>query len=425
MSGTETQLSVAIIDCGIDLQKLYNGERHGYNAVWVAVSDLSFESIVDCDIVIIPAGSDGTLLAAKSEHLRRYLRHGGWLFSFDGVADGVLDGVRWRHTPTNYKEQQFYVAKNDYSSLLESVELDGLLSKDGVKGWWCEGELVGDRLIPLIVDTEDRIIAGVVEYGFNGGRLVATAAARLPLFSNEPSLSPNVLFQNLLRSRTNHPNIAFERDAEKHLYLHAGNFAHRSFLASDEFGPDFTGIHWTCLDEEVACSMDSIWIPWESNAESLRRLWPMLEEAVSSGTTLVIEDLRGSWLPGVCWHARSVDSSWWREKRKLDLQIEPELTKLFPGASERTFFWHYHGVFDGTDSGTSLLKTSDGMNVLSLLEKPQWKGRILVSTLDATFEYGVGKIKETRDYIRALLRFIEEGPRDVLLTGESPADASS
>ena len=86
MSEIEKPLRVAIIDCGIDLQKLYNGARHGYMAIWVAVADLSFNAIEDCDIVIIPAGSDSTLLATKLEHLQRYLRHGGWLFSFDGVA---------------------------------------------------------------------------------------------------------------------------------------------------------------------------------------------------------------------------------------------------------------------------------------------------------------------------------------------------
>ena len=220
-------------------------------------------------------------------------------------------------------------------------------------------------------------------------------------------LAANVFFRNLLKSRSDSIKFRPDRIQEKHLYLHAGNFAHRSFLASNEFGGRFSGIHWTCLDGDLACSADSIWIPWESNATSLQRLWPTFQQAVSSGTTLIIEDLRGSWLPGVCWHPRPVDSNWWREERRLDLVTESRLSEVFPGVSERAFFWHYHGVFDGPESGTPLLKTSEGMSVLSLLQKSEWKGQMLVSTLDATFEYGVGRIKETRDYINAVLTFAD------------------
>jgi hypothetical protein len=99
-----------------------------------------------------------------------------------------------------------------------------------------------------------------------------------------------------------------------------------------------------------------------------------------------------------------VDSSWWREKRTLDLIAEPTTGRVFPNLPTRAFFWHYHGVFDGPADGISLLKTGDGKNVLAVCERTAHRrGRILISTLDATFEYGVGKIRETGDYIRAVL----------------------
>jgi hypothetical protein len=118
-------------------------------------------------------------------------------------------------------------------------------------------------------------------------------------------------------------------------------------MNSIEFGKRFTGVHWRDLTDSVLASASSIWVPWESNATALVHVQPMLEVAVANGATLVVEDLRGSWLPGVNWHARPVDSSWWREERKLDLVAESQLFEIFRGVPERAFSWHYHGVFDG------------------------------------------------------------------------------
>jgi hypothetical protein len=407
MSNDRERLRVAIIDCGIDLHKLYSGDRHGYEAVWVPVEDFSLTAVEHCDIVVIPAGSDNTLLGRSSDDFRKYLLHGGWIFSFDGLANGVLDDVQWLHTPTDYKRQQFSIPDSTYKQLLEAVDLEGLTTKDGVKGWWCEGELVGNRLTPIVLDEKGRIIIAVAEYEPKGGRLIATAAGRLPLFSSNESLAPNVLFKNLLISRAEQKHNIGKSLLVSHVYIHSGNFAHRSFLLSNEFGDRFTGVHWSGFDEITASCAASIWIPWESNIRAVQDRWPILERAVANGSTLVIEDLRGNWLPGVTWYARPVDSSWWREKRVLDLTPQPFLLDVFCGVTEQVFFWHYHGAFDGPQSGKPLLTTSEGKLVLSLLKKPEWKGQILLSTLDATFEFGVGKITETRNYIVAVLRFIE------------------
>lgn len=417
-------LRVAIVDCGIDLHTLYNGERHGYHAVWVPVSDLTFDAVEDCDIVIIPAGSDSTLLTAKADHLRRYLNEGGWVFSFDGLGDGVFDGIHWRHTETDYKHQKFTVTNSDFHHLLNSVNLDGLETKDGVRGWWCEGELRGDELQPILVDQQSRTIVAAVVFKPNDGLLIVTAAARLPLFSSNTSLAANVFFKNLLDCRKSRLRSKRESVTQKHFYLHSGNFAQRSFMNSIEFGQRFTGVHWRDLTDSVLARVSSIWIPWESNVVALVQVHPMLEVAVANGATLVVEDLRGSWLPGVNWHARPVDSSWWRENRKLDLIAENRLFELFRDVPERAFSWHYHGVFDGPQSGLPLLKTSEGKLVLSLLQKPEWKGQVLVSTLDATFEFGVGKIKETRDYIKAVLRFVEASSLTVGTSTRCQSDAT-
>src|SRR5690606_23867508 len=149
----------------------------------------------------------------------------------------------------------------------------------------------------------------------------------------------------------------------------------------------------SCLDDQILDQAASIWIPWETNTRALKERWPLIEMAVNAGALLVVEDLRGDWLPGVTWYARPVDSSWWRENRKLDLIAEAAAEQVFPDMPVRSFFWHYHGVFDGPADGVALLKTSDGKHVLSFCGPTAVRrGRILFSTLDATFEYGVGKI---------------------------------
>lgn len=82
------KLRVGIIDSGIDLQKLYHGERHGYEAVWVPVEGLSFAALSGCDLVIVPTGTDNTWLSAKSDCLRHFLNRGGWVYCFDGRRTG-------------------------------------------------------------------------------------------------------------------------------------------------------------------------------------------------------------------------------------------------------------------------------------------------------------------------------------------------
>jgi hypothetical protein len=148
----------------------------------------------------------------------------------------------------------------------------------------------------------------------------------------------------------------------------------------------------------------SIWLPWESNIRGLKRVWPQLEAAVIEGATLVVEDLRDSWLPGTVWEQRPVDSSWWREGRSLDLVIRPQARSMFPDLDDRAFAWHYHGVFDGPEDATPVLRTADQKNVLAYCgPSARRRGSILASTLDATFEYGVGKIPETAKYIDGVL----------------------
>lgn len=395
-------MRVGIIDSGIDLKKLYSGERHGYEAVWVRVEQLTYSAIASCDLVIIPAGSDNALIAAQRNCLREFMRRGGWIFSFDGIEDGIFDGLSWIHTPSDYRSQSFHIPNSDYTFILEGVPLEGLACKDGVRGWWCEGEFVGDEFAPLLVDHTGRVVALLQPPRHGSGGLVATAAGRLPLFSDSPSLASNIFFSNLLsyvRTRRSEHTAPVTN-----VFVHSGNWAHRSFLSSEEFGAKFSGIHWTCLDDRILDGASSIWIPWESNTRVLKDRWPILERAVNRGATLVVEDLRDNWLPGVIWHARPVDSNWWREDRKLDLTVEPMAAQVFPNLSSRAFLWHYHGVFDGPYEGIPLLKTTDGKNVLSICEPcSERQGQLLISTLDATFEFGAGKIRETADYIHAVI----------------------
>jgi len=394
-------MKVAIVDGGIDLLALYRGDRHGYEDIWIKTEELTYESISNCDLLIIPAGSDNTLLSTRRDCIRFFLEEGGWVFSFDGLSAAIFDDLGWIHSPTNYRSQSFEIHFSQYSFLLEGVPLESLIVKDGVKGWWCEGELTGCGVSPLLMDQEGRVIAGFQSYG-ESGLLFATAVGRLPIFSANASLGPNILFSNLLSYRKSSPRKTSY--LPKNLLIHSGNWAHRSFLASERFKKSFIGVHWSVLDDAMIVNASSIWIPWESNVDGLKCILPILERAIENGVSLVIEDLRGGWFPGITWHPRPVDSSWWRENRNLDLVVQPIAQTVFHSLPNRSFFWHYHGVFDHSVDGKSMLTTSSGHDVLCLFEpNEKRRGRIFASTLDAVFEFGAGKIKETADYIEALL----------------------
>ena len=180
-------MRVAIIDSGIDLRKLYSGDRHGYDAVWINVEGIEFSAIHDCEVVIVPAGSDSSLLYPRRDCLASFVRRGGWLLCFDGPAIGIFDELSWLHTRTDYKSQTFRVPETNYSHLLEGVPLEGLECKEGVRGWWCEGELQSERHVPLLVDNAGRVIASVLPNQHRSGGIIATAVGRLPIFSQNSS----------------------------------------------------------------------------------------------------------------------------------------------------------------------------------------------------------------------------------------------
>jgi hypothetical protein len=201
-------------------------------------------------------------------------------------------------------------------------------------------------------------------------------------------------------------------------------------LQSDRFRAAFSGIHWSCLDEQALANACSVWIPWESNTSALRGRCPLLEKAVSQGVSLVIEDMRDDWLPGIRWQSRPVDSSWWREGRELDLEVLPQATRLFPDLPGRAYQWHYHGVLDCPADAAPLLTTRDGKVVLAVCEAVDSRAGVkLIGTLDATFEYGAGKIRETAPYITGLLDFLSNRrgvrPRPELAAGGARTEAAA
>lgn len=399
-------MRVAIIDSGIDLLNLYSGDRHGYEAVWVKVESFCYSDIDTCDVLVVPAGSDSTLLYPIRDYLSSFIRRGGWLLCFDGPATGLFDEIDWVHTRANHKSQSFHVPPSVYSHLLDGVAIEGLECKDGVRGWWCEGELNCKTQVPVLVDDRGRVVASVVPSKFGTGGIFATAAGRLPIFSKAPNRASNIFFANLLRFCDSQRDPKRERPTS-HIYIHSGNWAHRSFLRSSQYSHLFEGFHWNCLNRDLLERADSIWIPWESNIRGVKRIWPLLQAAVANGAVLVIEDLRENWLPGFSWEQRPVDSSWWREGRSLDLEILPTARAMFPTLTDSAYAWHYHGVFDCPRNATALLLTADKKTVLAhYCPVEDSGGSILVSTLDATFEYGVGKIPETSHYIDGVLDFI-------------------
>jgi len=268
-------MRVAIIDSGIDLTKLYSSGRHEYDAVWVNVEDISYSSIDDCDVVIVPAGSDSSLLYPRRDCLASFIRRGGWLLCFDGPATGVFDELDWLHSRTNYKSQSFQVPPTEYSHILKGVSIEELECKEGVRGWWCEGELQSNRHVPLLIDEAGRVVASILPNQSGPGGIIATAVGRLPIFSQDPARASNLFFSNLLRFCEG--GLTSEtKPLHTHIYVHSGNWAHRSFLRSDRFGQQFEGIHWNCLDREMLHCAASIWIPWESNIRGIRQVWPSL-----------------------------------------------------------------------------------------------------------------------------------------------------
>lgn len=397
---------VGIIDSGIDLRRLYNGARHGYEARWIPVSSISFASVADCDLLIIPTGTDFVYLQQARDILRLYRARGGWIYCLDGPAAALFDGGGWIHSPTRHSMQTLHAGAPALQFLLEDVSLDQLSCKEGVRGWWSEGELLGEELVPLVVDGDGRVIAARAPEPDGAGMLLLTAAARLPMFSDQPLLAANRLFANLLELCKRRQPPA---PRPLHLYLHSGNWAQSSFLASPRFGRRFHGVHWSMLDAALLSQSTSIWVPWESNTPALKSRWSMLEAAVIGGATLVAEDLRDNWIPGVSWESRPVDSSWWLEGRTLALRRESALSRVFGDAATTLYFWHYHGVFQTPAEAQSLVTAPDGRTILALLPPSvPSKGQMLLGTLDATFEYGAGKIPETADFIAAVLQFIEQ-----------------
>lgn len=399
-------MKVGVIDSGIDLARLYDGQRHGYSVQWIPVDAISFDAISDCDLIVIPAGTDNVLLHRFSDVLRLFLSCGGWIYCFDGIAPGIFAQLAWKHTTTRHRDQILHACSGRFQFLLDGVALDELECKEGIRGWWSEGELQGTGLVPLIADGAGRFVAALRPEPTGTGLLAVTAAARLPLFSADPSLAPNRLFANLLAyCRT----ARWAESKRYHLFVHSGNWAHLSFLSSERFGNRFHGVHWSMLDDSMLANAASIWVPWESNTPALRTMWPMIERAVDAGSTLVAEDLRDDWIPGVRWEPRPVDSSWWRQGRSLALRREPALSDVFGEFASSMYFWHYHGVFQGPGDAVDLLTAPDGKGILSLVPPSKYrKGKMILGTLDATFEYGAGKIPETSGFIESLLQTIEK-----------------
>lgn len=399
-------MKVAIIDSGTDLQKLYNGERHSYEAVWIPVENFDYRSIQNCDLIIIPVGTDNTLLSQKKSALQTFVNSGGWIFCFDGLTEDIIENVQWKRTPRNYRNQSFSIGNNYYSSLLKNVSFEELACKDDVRGWWCEGELYGNNLTPLIIDECGRIVAAILPSDGKSGCVILTAAARLPIFSSEPTLAPNIFFSNLIEF-CRHSLSKKINSISKHIYVHSGNWAHRSFLQSERFCNRFYGIHWASLTESSIQNAPSIWIPWESNVRALKKLWPLLQAAVNEGSILVVEDMREGWLPDFTWFPRSVDSTWWRHNRSLDLHVSQYIHNVLPAISIDSFFWHYHGVFDCPPEALPLLNSSDGKCILATYKPHEMSnGCMFISTLDATFEYGAGKIDKTANFIEGMLAYI-------------------
>ena len=94
------------------------------------------------------------------------------------------------------------------------------------------------------------------------------------------------------------------------------------------------------------------------------------------------------------------------------MQVTREASHLFPWLSDQAYAWHYHGVFECPESAMPLVISSDGKAILAYCPHTGGTpGGTLVSTLDATFEYGAGKIPQTAAYIEGVLRFLSTSHR--------------
>ena len=91
------------------------------------------------DLLIVPNGSDHVALGRIAPKIRDFLDCGGTLFCFDGWITPWIPGHRWVMDSTRRTADIRYRPRDVLPGVLDGVDIDELIFRQGVSGWWACG----------------------------------------------------------------------------------------------------------------------------------------------------------------------------------------------------------------------------------------------------------------------------------------------
>lgn len=144
----------------------------------------------------------------------------------------------------------------------------------------------------------------------------------------------------------------------------------------------------------------------------LKRYQSQLLAFIESGKRLLIfGEILDNWFPTIDWEDSEVNFSWWvRDGGDLPMEQRNNAHPLFNYVSLREMKWHYHGSFLPPKGAQSLLDIPNGRS-LFYIDRVNFNGELVVTTLDPMFHIGLGFIDKARPFLHGIAKWLREEER--------------
>jgi hypothetical protein len=155
------------------------------------------------DILLVPNGSDSVALGRQSSAIRAFLDHGGTLICCDGWVTPWVPGNEWVMDNDYRTIDVRYRMVSDRFGVMDGVDIDALIYRHGISGWWACGYINAAPGADVIVeDSWGRPII-VVDTVTTNGIMALTASGPIGPWAGDddgPSgAAINRLYENFLK----------------------------------------------------------------------------------------------------------------------------------------------------------------------------------------------------------------------------------